>query len=169
MDILYLVDRLEELFNNSRPIPLTHNVIVDEDRMLDLIDQMRVTIPEEVKKSQDVLARRDRILAQAQEEANRTLAIAREKSKQLTEQNAVVKAAKARAEEIREQALADAEETRREADKYVIQTLSRLEMELERPLNQIRNGIIALQEQTEQESGEDVILAPGEEETSEED
>jgi cell division septum initiation protein DivIVA len=169
MDILYLVDRLEELFNTSRPIPLTHNVIVDEDRMLDLIDQMRVTIPEEVKKSQDVLARRDRILAQAQEEANRTLAIAREKSKQLTEQNAVVKAAKARAEEIKEQALADAEETRREADKYVIQTLSRLEMELERPLNQIRNGIIALQEQTEQESGEDVILAPGEEETSEED
>lgn len=168
MDILYLVDRLEELFNNSRPIPLTHNVIVDEDRMLDLIDQMRVTIPEEVKKSQDVLARRDRILAQAQEEANRTLAIAREKSKQLTEQNAVVKAAKARAEEIREQALADAEETRREADKYVIQTLSRLEMELERPLNQIRNGIIALQEQTEQESGEDVILASGEEEAPEE-
>jgi len=157
MDILYLVDRLEELFNTSRPIPLTHNVIVDEDRMLDLIDQMRVTIPEEVKKSQDVLARRDRILAQAQEEANRTLALAREKSKQLTEQNSVVKAAKARAEEIKQQAEAEAEETRREADKYVIQTLSRLEMELERPLNQIRNGIIALQEQTEQKSGGDLI------------
>ncbi len=165
MDILYLVDRLEELFNTSRPIPLTHNVIVDEDRMLDLIDQMRVTIPEEVKKSQDVLARRDRILAQAQEEANRTLAIAREKSKQLTEQNSVVKAAKARAEEIKQQALAEADETRREADKYVIQTLSRLEMELERPLNQIRNGIIALQEQTEQESGGDLI-PPAIEETA---
>jgi cell division septum initiation protein DivIVA len=165
MDILYLVDRLEELFNTSRPIPLTHNVIVDEDRMLDLIDQMRVTIPEEVKKSQDVLARRDRILAQAQEEANRTLAIAREKSKQLTEQNSVVKAAKARAEEIKQQAQAEAEETRREADKYVIQTLSRLEMELERPLNQIRNGIIALQEQTEQESGGDLI-PPSSEETA---
>jgi cell division septum initiation protein DivIVA len=165
MDILYLVDRLEELFNTSRPIPLTHNVIVDEDRMLDLIDQMRVTIPEEVKKSQDVLARRDRILAQAQEEANRTLAIAREKSKQLTEQNSVVIAAKARAEEIKQQAQAEAEETRREADKYVIQTLSRLEMELERPLNQIRNGIIALQEQTEQESGDDLI-PPSSEETA---
>ena len=63
MDILHLVDRLEELFNESRPIPLTHNVIVDEDRMLDLIDQMRVAIPEEVKKAQQVLSQRDRIMA----------------------------------------------------------------------------------------------------------
>ena len=64
-------NRLEELFNESRPIPLTHNVVVDEDRMLDLIDQMRVTIPEEVKRAQQILTQRDRILAQAQEEANR--------------------------------------------------------------------------------------------------
>ena len=56
MDILHLVDRLEELINNSRYIPFTHNVIVDEDRMLDIIDQMRVAIPEEVKKSQQILA-----------------------------------------------------------------------------------------------------------------
>jgi len=49
MDILHLVDRLEELFNESKPIWFTHSVIVDEDRMLDLIDQMRVTIPEEIK------------------------------------------------------------------------------------------------------------------------
>ena len=56
MDILHLVDRLEELFNESRPIPLTHNVIVDEDRILEIIDQMRISIPEEVKKSQHVRA-----------------------------------------------------------------------------------------------------------------
>ena len=55
MDILHLVDRLEELFNESRPIWLTHSVIVDEDRMLDLIDQMRVAIPEEIKKAQQIL------------------------------------------------------------------------------------------------------------------
>ena len=47
MDIMHLVDRLEELFNQSRPIPFTHNVIVDEERMLNLIDQMRVAIPDE--------------------------------------------------------------------------------------------------------------------------
>ncbi len=79
MDILHLVDRLEELFNESRPFPLTHSVLVNEDRMLDIIDQMRVSIPEEIKKAQQILAQRDRILAQAQEEANRTIALAREK------------------------------------------------------------------------------------------
>ena len=47
MDILQLIDRLEELFNESKAIPLTRNVMVDEDRMLDIIDQMRIAIPEE--------------------------------------------------------------------------------------------------------------------------
>ena len=144
MDILHLVDRLEELFNESRPIPLTHNVIVDEDRMLDLIDQMRVAIPEEVKKAQQVLSQRDRIMAQSQEEANRTLALAREKSEGLVGQSAIVEAARIRVKEIEAEALRDAERTRREADNYVIETLSQLEVQLERSLNQARNGIMAL-------------------------
>ena len=67
MDILELVDRLEELFNASRGIPFTRSVIVDEERMLDLIDQMRVTIPDEVRKAQQLLAQRERILAQAKD------------------------------------------------------------------------------------------------------
>ena len=75
MDILHLVDRLEELFNESRPVWFTHSVIVDEDRLLDLIDQMRITIPEEIKKAQQLLAQKDRIMAQAQEEGNRTIAL----------------------------------------------------------------------------------------------
>ena len=144
MDILHLVDRLEELFNESRPIPLTHNVIVDEDRMLDLIDQMRVAIPEEVKKAQQVLSQRDRIMAQSQEEANRTLSLAREKSEGLVDQSAIVEAARIRVKEIEAEAMRDAERTRREADNYVIETLSNLEMQLERSLTQARNGILAL-------------------------
>ena len=151
MDILHLIDRLEELFNESRPIPFTHNVIVDEDRMLDLIDQMRVAIPEEVKKSQQVLAQRDRILAQAQEEANRTLAIAREKSEQLIERDVVAQSAQARADQIVAQIAADADVQRQEADKYVLETLRKLEMELERYLNQVRNGIATVQQDQMQE------------------
>jgi fructose-specific phosphotransferase system component IIB len=80
MDILHLVDRLEELFNNSKPIPLSRNVVVDENSFMDIIDQMRISIPDEIKKAQQVIAQKDRILAQAQEEANRTVALAREKS-----------------------------------------------------------------------------------------
>ena len=89
MDILHLVDRLEELFNNSRAIPLTHNVIVDEDKFLDIIDQMRISIPEEVKKAQEVFTKKDRFMAQAQEEANRTLQLARDKANDLVDKEAL--------------------------------------------------------------------------------
>ena len=150
MDILHLVDRLEELLNQSRPLPFTHNVIVDEDRMLDIIDQMRVAVPDEVKKAQQLLSQRDRILAQAQEEANRTLAIAREKSEQLLERDAIVQAAQARADQLINQARLDVEKERQDADGYVVDQLSRLEMELERTLTQVRNGIHALQHETPQ-------------------
>ncbi len=144
MDILHLIDRLEELFNQSRPIWFTHNVIVDEDRMLDLIDQMRVAIPEEIKKAQQVLAQRDRILAQAQEEANRTIGIAREKQDQLLERDAIVQAAQSRANEILAQIQVERDASRREADDYALDTLRRLEIELERFAAQVRNGISVL-------------------------
>ena len=145
MDILHLIDRLEELFNESRPIPFTHNVIVDEDRMLDLIDQMRVAIPDEMKKAQQLLAQRDRILAQTQEEATRTLALAREKSDQMVERDSIVEAAKARADQIIAQAQDDIVDIRQDADNYVLDTLTGLEIEMDRALTQIRNGIMLLQ------------------------
>jgi hypothetical protein len=145
MDILHLIDRLEEILNESRPIPLTHTVLVDEDKVLDLIDQMRVAIPEEVKKAQQVLAQRDRILAQAQEEANRTLALARERSEQMVEREAIVQAAQARAVDVGSQEVARIQQIQQEADNYVLETLTRLEMELDRMITQVRNGISTLQ------------------------
>jgi hypothetical protein len=147
MDILHLVDRLEELFNESRTVPFSHWVIVDEDRMLDIIDQMRVSIPEEIKKAQHILTSKDRVLAQAQEEANRTLMLAREKGKQIIEQDEIVISAQKIAEQIVEEAKIDAEQTRREADAYVLDSLSQLEMEMDRIINQVRNGIQALRKE----------------------
>ena len=144
MDILHLVDRLEELFNRSRPIPLTHNVIVDEDRILEIIDQMRISIPDEVKKAQQITAQRDRILAQAQEEANRTIALAKQKAEEVLSREAIVQAAQARVEQIVAQARAESETTRREADDYTIEALTALEAELNRLLHQARNGIAKL-------------------------
>jgi cell division septum initiation protein DivIVA len=151
MDILHLIDRLEELFNESRPIPFTHNVIVDEDRMLDLIDQMRMAIPEEVKKAQQVITQRDKMLAQAQEEANRTLALAREKSDQLVDRDTIVQTAQLRSDQVLTQIRDEADATRRDADKYVVDTLTGLEIQLERFLSEVRNGIQVLQDQNKSE------------------
>jgi len=144
MDILHLVDRLEELFNESRPLWLTHFVMVDEDRMLDLIDQMRVAIPEEIKQAQQVIAQRDRILAQAKEEANRTIAIAREKAEKQLEDNELIAAAKSRADEILQHADGEAKLSQREADQYIFEQLTGLELQLDRLIAQVRNGIKAI-------------------------
>jgi hypothetical protein len=88
-------------------------------------------------------------MAQAQEEANRTLAIAREKGDQLIDQEASVKAAQVRADQIIQQARAEIEVTKQEADEYVLETLTRLEMELDRILVQVRNGVRALKTDTQ--------------------
>src|SRR5512143_2282634 len=147
MDILQLIDRLEELFNESKSIPLTRNVMVDEDRMLDIIDQMRIAIPEEVKKAQQLLGQRDRVLAQAQEEANRTLEIARQKADQLASKEMVMQEAQRRADQVLAQARAEAENIRGDADEYVIQSLSQLQEELDRIANQVNNGIRTVKEE----------------------
>jgi len=147
MDILQLIDRLEELFNESKAIPLTRNVMVDEDRMLDIIDQMRIAIPEEVKKAQQLLGQRDRVLAQAQEEANRTLEIARQKADQLVSKDMVVQEAQRRADQVLAQARAEAENIRADADDYVAQSLTQLQEELERISNQVNNGIRTVREE----------------------
>ena len=145
MDILHLVDRLEELFNNSRPIPLTRNVIVDEDKFLDIIDQMRISIPEEVKKAQDVFTKKDRVMAQAQEEANRTLQLAREKADTLVEKEALVQDARRHAAQIIDQAKTEADNIRNGADQYAMDSLSNLEHAMEQLLTQVRNGVQVLE------------------------
>jgi len=147
MDILQLIDRLEELFNESKNVPFTKNVMVDEDRMLDIIDQMRIAIPEEVKKAQQLLGQRDRVLAQAQEEANRTLELARQKADQMVTKDIVAVEGQRRSDLLLVQARSEAENIRADADDYVMDNLTQLQTELERILNQVRNGINTLQEE----------------------
>jgi len=147
MDILQLIDRLEELFNDAKAVPFTHNVVIDEDRMLEIIDQMRIVIPDEVKKAQQIMGQRDRFLAQAQEEADRTISLAREKAEQMAMKDSIVLEAQRRAEQILNQARSDAEATRRDADDYIVETLRNLQDQVEKTLNQIQNGIHAVQDE----------------------
>jgi cell division septum initiation protein DivIVA len=147
MDILQLIDRLEELFNDAKAVPFTHNVVVDEDKMLELIDQMRIAIPEEVKKAQQIVAQRDRVMAQAQEEANRTLQLARDKADGLVQKDMIVQEAQRRADQILAQARAEAEAVRADADNYVLDTLMQLQDQIAKLSNQVNNGIRVVQEE----------------------
>jgi hypothetical protein len=157
MDILHLVDRLEELFNESKPFLGTRKIIVDEDRLLDLIDQMRLSIPEEIKSAQQIISQKDRILAQSSEEAARTINAAREKGIQMVERDNIVQSAKLRAEQIDSQARDNVAFIRIEADKYALETLVNLQIKLERNLAEVRRGIQTLdQEQKHKSDNEDV-------------
>ena len=147
MDILQLIDRLEELFNDAKALPFTHNVVVDEDKMLELIDQMRIAIPEEVKKAQQVMAQRDRVMAQAQEEANRTLQLARDKYDQMLQKDMIMQEAQRRADQIVSQGRAEADATRADADNYVVDTLMQLQEQIAKLSNQVSNGIRVVQEE----------------------
>ncbi len=141
MDILHLVDRLEALVNEGRRLPLSNKVMVDEQKIWDAIDQMRIAIPEEVKRAKRTNQERDRILAQAHEEAARIVELAREEAAHLAGQHEIAKAAESRAATILERARTDAESLRADADEYVLQVLSQLAQDLERALNEVRNGI----------------------------
>jgi len=147
MDILHLVDRLEELFNESRSVWLTRKVLINEDRMLDLIDQMRLSIPEEIKQAQQILSQKDRILAQAQESANRMTELAREKSIQMVERDSIVQAAQVQAGEIKSKTIEDTKIIKKEADDYSMKTLINLEVKLERIIVEVRNGIQTLEQE----------------------
>ncbi|MGQ9887834.1 MAG: hypothetical protein ACUVSX_05020 [Aggregatilineales bacterium] len=141
MDIQHLVDRLEDLIDEGRHIPFSKYTLIDEERALEIIDQMRISIPEEIEKASRVLATRDRIMAQANEEAARVVQIARQRSEALLEQEVSVQAAQNRAANIVEQARQEAEAIMAGADSYVLEVLSQLEQDLLKALTVVRNGI----------------------------
>jgi hypothetical protein len=161
MDILHLIDRLEELFNESKPFLGTRKILMDEAKLLDLIDQMRLAIPEEIKSAQSTNSQKDRILAQASEEASRTINAAREKGIQMVDRDNIVQSAKLRAEQIETQAKENATQIRKDADKYALETLANLQIKLERNLAEVRRGIQILeQEQKQKTMPEDELRTP---------
>jgi hypothetical protein len=145
MDIQHLVDRLEQALNESTRIPLSAYMLVNEEKVYSLLDQMRVAVPEEIKRANRVEAEKDRILAQAKEEAERIRELARHEANELVKRDAIVNAAQHRAENIVERARRDAEALRQDADVYIVDVLQKLEQDLSRTMNVVRNGLEKVQ------------------------
>lgn len=164
MDILHLVDRLEQVLAESRRIPFSVNLVVDEDRVFNIVDQMRVSIPEEVKRANRIEAEKDRIIAQAQEEAERIRELAKQEASELVRRDPIMVSAQQRSDAILERARRDAEMIRRESDSYALEVLAKLEEELLRSLSVVRNGMHQLNLSNEPEpesSSEDVAVGDG--------
>ncbi len=149
MDIQHLVDRLEQLLNESTRLPLSAYILVNEDRIYNLIDQMRVAIPEEVKRANRIVADKERMLAQANEEAERIRDLARQEANELVKRDSITMSSQQRSDNILERARRDADALRDDADVYVVEVLTTLEEDLLRSLAVVRNGLNKVHKESE--------------------
>ena len=175
MDILHHIDRLEELVGEARKLPVGGGLVLSRQRLLDLIDRMRVAVPKEVYDAREVIEKRDEVLADATAEASRIIARAKEEVEERLKETEVVKAAEERARHILAGAqerllelsreaeaqaaarLDDAQEAAREqmreADVYALQTLRKLETELSEFIAPVRRGVDTLEKRAAERPG----------------
>jgi len=173
MDILYLVDRLDNLIASSRRMPLVNQILIKEGDILNIVDQMRTSIPDEIKQARRIIQEKERILAQAQADATTLLTRAREETERAMNREGLLRAAEARSQElvrqaeerahsVTEQAEEHGEQLKNEADNYVAETLRNLkdhlasiEMDISRTILSIDKGLESLE--IPEEEGEEEL------------
>src|SRR3954462_7984437 len=140
MDVLVLIDKLDDVVHNARPVPLTDQVRVDREEIYDLLDQMRATIPEEIKQARWIVKERQEMLAEAKREAERIVKEARERQEQLISQEEIYRQAERAAEDIIEDARAREREIRLGAEDYADEILNTLEISLQKFIGAVQRG-----------------------------
>lgn len=144
MNIHEAIDRLEYLIAHSRQIPLTRTLVIDQEEALACIDDLRLSLPDEIKQARWTLQEQQRLLAEAQSEAARILNKAGERAQTMMGQQELLKRAEKQAETMLKEAAAKAEETRRAADRYAWEVMQSLEGQLMRTIATVKKGVEAL-------------------------
>src|SRR5205814_8486868 len=93
MDVLVLIDKLDDLVHNAKAVPLTDQVRIDREEIYEILDQMRATIPEEIKQARWIVKERQEMLAEAKREAERIVKEARDRQEHLISQEEITKQA----------------------------------------------------------------------------
>jgi len=150
MDVLVLIDKLDDIIHNARSVPLTDSVMIDREEIYDILDQMRATIPEEIKQARWIVKERQEMLAEAKREVDRLLAEAREQAVREASQTEIVKIAERQAEDIVDDAKRTARETRLEMEDWADNILATLEVNLDRFLVAVKRGRERLHERSQE-------------------
>src|SRR6476661_8581471 len=150
MDVLVLIDKLDDLVHNAKKVPLTDEVRVDREQIYDILDQMRATIPEEIKQARWIVKERQEMLAEAKREAERIVKDAIRKQEELVSDQEVTREAERAAEEIVEDARAREREIRLGAEDYADEILNTLEVNLSKFIAAVRRGRERLQGKEEE-------------------
>lgn len=141
---MFLLERLESQIATGTGVPRTRKVLVDKDDVLDLIDQLRVAVPEEIHAAKRINAESERIIEKANEESGRIAARAQEQATYLIGERGLLEAAQVEGRRIIDAASSAADETRGGADDYAAQILETLESEVRKALAGIEKGIDVL-------------------------
>jgi len=131
---------------SGKKLPLTNSVVLDQAAILELIDQLRVSVPDEVRQAKRITEEAARITERARDEGDAVVARAQEQAAQMLEERELVRMAQQRAGEILDAANHEAAEVRRGADEYAAGVLIRLEGECIKALTSIKRGIDMLDE-----------------------
>ena len=132
---------METLLDTSKAVPVSGNVLVDKKKIMELVDQLRLAIPQEVKSAAEVLSQKDHIINQANLDARRTKAQAEDDYRERLDQNEITELAQKRATEtlseaeeranrIIKQTENDAKSRLVDADAYALHSLRALERQL---------------------------------------
>jgi len=155
MEILNIVDKLEALITTSLKVPVAQRTLLDAKKVQELMDQMRLAVPQDVKSAEDIVMRKEDIFNQAEGERRKIKAQAEDEFRARLNQTEVMNQATRKAQAIIEEAehkaskfMAQADmETRTkkaEADAYAAKTLRAMEKQLTSNLTSIRNGLAIL-------------------------
>ena len=142
---MFLLERLESLIATGTGVPTTRKVLVDKDAILELIDQLRVAVPEEVHAAKRINAEGERIIENANDEAGRITARAQEQATYLIGEKGLTERAQAEGRQIVAEAQAAADNVRFGADAYAAEILGSLEAEVRKALAGIEKGIDVLE------------------------
>lgn len=131
---------MEDLILNSPKVPLTNKIIIDEDRLIDLIDHIRQDLPSEFRNAQEICAQRDAVLAEAQRESENIRASAERDRMRAVSETEIYRMAQVEADRLIREAHIQVHEQQASADQYADEVLAELENKIGRALQTIKNG-----------------------------
>lgn len=132
MEIMDLIDRLEDVVNHATKVPLTAKVMVDPEEIYALIDALRESIPDEIREAGRIAQQKDEILQEAKAWAEAKMREAHAKANQMTSESTVTKEAETQANEVIDQAKRVAREIRQNALAWADDLFARVQPELEK-------------------------------------
>ncbi len=127
MEILTVLETLEDLIERSSGVPFSSKCLVDREEVLEIVKEMRLKLPDDIKQAKWVKEERQRILLQAQKEADNILKDAENKIASLVDEHEITKKAYEQANEIVGSAQKNAREIRLGAREYADSVLNKVE------------------------------------------